>query len=333
MPSRTRPDREALFVLTPTPDGTPAYQNVTARLGRPLRLSQPKAVVALEVYPDVLAFSYQQLTKKAAQQIKASPLVMPHKSLSFALRRAQANLELDGRQLLVIVDKDTYTLNMEADNSGMVSIEGTDYAFEMPVQGVRMTLVLRSPRTGRLMSIAFAGYANAKPGETIGVIRAASMALFALTQLSEFRILAGFDSVHVPSARAQVAPKASDRVTHTMPLRLFTDDAAPQFLGEGALQVEVDVMNANPATGKLLFHLTPEESILEAFESATYRRTVSDSLATEMLNRIGSDEVSNIALEIVLGSLTAGQVEMLRETLRQLPGLDVTPTRYALRTS
>jgi hypothetical protein len=329
MTKRTRPTREALFVLTPSPDGAAVFQNMTARLGRPFPLSQPKAIVGLEVHTDVVAFTFTQLTKKAAQVVKTKNLELPRPALTKALRRGAANAAVEAGHCIVEVDGQSFTYTLERDTAGTVSLDGEDYGVTVDVAGLKLTLVLPSARAGRVVSVAFNGYANAKPGDTVGLIRAASMALFSLTQLAEFRVITGIDAVHVPAARGNVARKAADRVNHEVVLRLFTDTTPTAFVGEGTVVVEIDTQDANPATGKLQFHVTTDDAFAALL--APYTTLLGDALASEMAARLGHDDVAQIALDIVLGDLASGTVERLRETLREIPGMDITPTRYAPR--
>lgn len=354
--------REAFFAQVPAPDGTAPFTNITDHVGKPMPFTKPKATCAMQVTEvtevpvegsetetesvpapggnrGVVSFSLLHLTKKSAESVATKPITIPRGPLAMLARKAvtlapDAPDEVVAEVVVEAGDEpSTYTrrLTLARDENGVASVDcDDDDVFELPRRALRATIFLRSPAVDRTLAVGFIGHLG-RPGDQSSIVRVASRVLFSMAQLTEFRVLSKIETVHVPAPINRGAPraivrKADDRAYVEMPVRLFT--ATQELKASGTLVVEVDLENANPASGRLLFHYGPSETLAPEFEP--YRMIVDSSVSGFLTEALGADDVSNITYDIVLGSVETSTVERLRDALETLAGgLAFTPTQVA----
>lgn len=332
--SRPRPRKEALFVRVPAPDDTVAFHNVTSHVGKPMPFSAPQATAGMRVSTEVVSFSLLHLTKKSAKSVAERVLEMPRGPLSRLERRAvaiDAETPIGLGDLVVEMEENLYRMKLERDENGVLSleVEGEDDSFVLPKSSVRISLYMRSPGVGRLVAIGFIGHLG-KPESTETVRRVAAMVLFSLSQLTEFKVLGGVETVTVPSnsARYAVRPtrKPSEKAAAVIPAYLFSETEMA-LLGHGTISVEVDLESANPTSNRLLFHVTPSAELEPFFEE--YRSVIDSTISTHVRQTLSDEEVAEITYDIVLGNVSSGTVERLREALEAaVTGFDFTPRQY-----
>lgn len=336
-PARRR--TEKFFVQVAGPDNTVSFFNVTEKLGQPMPFEKPKATCAMRATDESISFSLLHLTKRSATNISGAVLEMPRGPLAKLERKSHGLGELTAGQLVVEHDGVVHQLSISRDENGLGSVEmageAEDPSFELPKGAVQLYLYLASPAVGRTMGVMFIGHLG-KPGDTSTLVRAVSMVLFSLTQLVDFRILSGIETVNVPAAPSRWAGRAPARRTQdtasvSIPVRLYTGDVQPQPLGEGEVVVTVDLENANPSSGRLLFHYTPSEGLAENF--LAFRPIIDSTIASLVTTNLGADDVANITYEIVLGVVEASTISRLKEALDSVGGLDCTPTQYRQHTA
>ena len=236
----------------------------------------------------------------------------------------------------VIIETDTSTqkckLLKDENNVGELDPIGEDITLELPREAVKLSMYIKSSALGRIIAVGFIGFPG-KPGNTDKIRRIASMALFSLTQLNHFRVVSGLVTVTVPAAPRYAAVfvrKSEDKALMQVPVSLFTDGDDPVMVATGNVMVEVDLDNANPSTGRLLYHFKPDKSVEEHFENY---RSIMDATVTEVIGTsFNESEINSIAVDIVLGELGDGGVKRLREALVVLnSGLNLTPKMRQFR--
>lgn len=333
--SNKRPKKEALFVQVPSTEGSVEYHDVTSSVGKLMPFKNPKSTCGMRVSGDVVAFSLLHMTKKTASGMATKELVIPRGPLARLERRA---LELAGDLGAdeVIIETDTSTqkckLIKDENNVGELDPIGEDVTLELPREAVKLSIYIKSSLLGRVIAIGFIGFPG-KPGNTDKIRRIASMALFSLTQLNHFRVVSGLVTVTVPAAPRYAAVyvrKSEDKALMQVPVSLFADGDEPILVAAGNVMVEIDLDNANPSTGRLLYHLKPDKSVEEHFENY---RSIMDATVTEVIsNSFNESEINSIAVDIVLGELGDGGVKRLREAMVILnSGLNLTPKMRQFR--
>lgn len=227
-----------------------------------------------------------------------------------------------------------YRMRITRDENGVASLEQIledgeeEDILELPFGALRLSLYLRSPVVGRTLAVGFIGFPG-KPGNPDTIVRLTSMVLFGLSQLVEFRILSGIETVEVPAPPSRWSQRAAgnrpeDQVAFSVPVFLFDDEAVVP-VARGEVAVEVDLRNANPSSARLLFHFHPSEEIAPHFDK--YRQVFELSISEALRVELGDDEIANITYDIVLGDVAAGTVERIRSAAAAIPAYDLTPTR------
>lgn len=341
----SRPLKEAIFVQVKTADDNFIFFDETAKLGRKMPYDRPESTCAMRATADAVVFSLLKYSNKTRAAAVESRLELPRGPLDRTERRAESlGADLPADMIAVEVDDAVHHLKITRDENGVASLEtaeGDDATFELPRQRVRATVVLRSPRSPKVVAVAFQGHVG-KPGATETVPRVAAIALNHFAGLPVFRMVSGIETVNVPAspARYQAARpvlKDSDRVRQTVPVRLWTADV--QAVAAGHVEVEVDLETASPTSGRLLLHLRPVASPegwaasgLEDFTTAfeQYRKVAAETVLNAMTRHLGPDEIADLVFSIALGELGAGDIERLREALGTVTGLDVSPKEGAL---
>lgn len=328
----SRPLKEAIFVQVKTADDNLIFFDETAKLGRKMPYDRPEATCAMRATAGAVVFSLLKFSNKTRASAVESRLELPRGPLDRTERRADSlGADLPADMIAVEVDDTVHMLKIDRDENGVVTLEtpeGDDATYELPRQRVRATIVMRSPRSSKLVAAGFQGHVG-KPGATETIPRIAAIALNHFAGLPVFRLVAGVEAVNVPAspARYQAARpvlKDSDRVRQTIPVRLWTQDLQP--VAAGYVEIELDLETANPLTGRLLSHLRPAAEpagFAEAFEG--YRNVAAETALTLMTRHLGPNEIADLVMSIALGELGAGDIERLREALATIPGLDLNP--------
>jgi hypothetical protein len=339
--------RQATPATTPDPDDLAAVIDPDD-LGSVIDPADPPAPTPAVSEPParrgVVAFSLLHLTKKAATSVVEAPLTIPRGPLARLARKA-ASADLTAEAMAIEVtytDKDgeaetlSATLGIHRDEAGIISLDADEPGgFELPPRALRISLFMLSPVAGqRVLAVGFIGHLG-RPGDPTTLVRVASQVLFSISQLTEFRILSGIETVAVPSAPNRHAPRAvvrkpSEQAIIAIPTRLYSGDTPPLPVAEGEVVVEIDLEHANPASNRLLFHIHPDAALAESFEAF---RIVFDGAVNSLITQhLGHDDVANITYDIVLGDVDSRTVDRLKEALATMAdGLDCTPTQFRPR--
>lgn len=339
--------KESFFVRVPDPNGgVPTFFNATAYIGKVMPYQKPQATCAMRVDGNVVAFSLLHLTKRSMATVVTQEISMPRSPLARLTRRAQS-LELAAGEIVVEMDDVFYKLRCKVDDNGTASLEMAegpdgsrdDVTFNLPLTSAKISVYLRSPKVDRTIAIGFIGHLG-KPNTPELVSRATAMVLNSVSGLVEFRLLSGVETCKVPAAPTKWSTrppvrKAEDRVAFELAVQLFAMDSSapagevsPENLvpvGSGSAVIEVDLENANPTTGRLLYHITPSEEIAEQFGS--YRDVIDGAITTVLKQRLG-EELTQITFEVVLGEVDSGTLGRLRDALDGLTSIDVTPEMF-----
>jgi hypothetical protein len=324
--------KEALFVRVPAPDNTAEFHDVTTHIGKPMPFANPKATCGMRVTSEAVVFSLLHLTKRAATGLTAKPLDIPRGPLARLERRVEGLADLDASTLVVDYEGKEFRYGIERDANGVLEITSVDddLVVELPRSAIQVTLSLRSPITNRVLVVGFIGHVG-KPGVSEPLRRVVAMILFSISQLAQFRLLGEIETVIVPAPmRAGFKPairKASDRAQVVIPIWLYSDTTPPSPVAQGLLGIEIDLDQANHVTGRLLYQFSPDEALAPFFES--YRTIVDSTVSALVRNHLGDAEVKAITVDVVLGEVSTGTLERLRESLETMNGgLDFTPRLY-----
>lgn len=327
-----KPRKEALFVRVPAPDNTAEFHDATIYIGKPMPFTNPKATCGMRVTNDAVLFSLLHLTKRAATGLAAKPLDLPRGPLARLERGVEALADLDTTTLAVDFNGQQYRYPISRDANGVLEIDeiADDLMFELPKSAMQVTLAMRSPITNRVLVVGFIGHVG-KPGVTEPLRRVVSMILFSISQLAQFRLLGEIETVIVPAPiRAGFRPairKAVDRAQVYMPVWLYSDTTPPSPVAAGNVAIEIDLDTANHVTGRLLYQFTPDEAVAPYFEP--YRSIIDQTVSAAVRAHLGDEEVKAITVDIVLGEVSTGTLERLREALETLAeGLDFTPRLF-----
>lgn len=343
--SRRKPNKQAYYVRVSTPDDRTEFIDATAHLGKKLPVTKPQAAASMQVDDTTVVFTLQHLTKKAVAGFLDKPATLPRGPLNRLAAKAAELAVLEPGQVVVEIGDERngepaiYPIALSVDPSGVATVEvpvGFDAAtnIELPGQALRARVFFKSPTVGRVLGVGFIGHVG-KPGGTETAERVCAKILNAMSGLAAFRILAGFDTVSVPASpmghAAVAVRRAEEQVFQEIPVYLFSGDTDPQPVASGSVMLQVDLDNANPTTGRLLYHLTPDAGIAEVFED--YRKIFDDGVTSELRRFLG-DELAAITYDVVLGEVSSGTVERIREALATVAGgLNLTPTLYMVHTA
>lgn len=329
-PFKTKPTKEAYYVQLKNADKSPIFVDVSAQLGKKPTFNSPLATCMMRVREEVILFSTMNLWKAMKQTLLETPLVLrPGPLAQLERKAASANTdELDTSRILVEVEDQTYTLSIKRDENGVAQLEteGDDEpSIELPSRPVNVTFYLRSPRNNRLVVAGWKGFQN-KPGTPETIVRLASTVLTHLTGLAPFSMISGITTVRVPAppGRYQViTPKRApeDRVKKVVPVMFWPTDNSEAI--QGSVTFEVDLDHANPSTGRLLFNSTPSKELAEVFNS--FKADFEQGVNNKYIEHLGSDELSELVYNLVLGELGSGDIGRLREAAEKITGFHVSP--------
>ena len=238
-----------------------------------------------------------------------------------------------GRRPMKPAVVETFECTIRRDENGVARLEavGEEHVFELPRGAVHVSLYLASPVASikRTLAIGFIGHVG-KPGTNETVTRVASMVLNSLSHLPDFRILGGIETCVVPAspgrggASKTTAKRTSDKVAFPVHVYLFDEQTA--MVASGYVGVDIDLENANPSTGKLLFVFTPEKALESVFDR--YRGVVERAVTDSLFANIGEDVLSNIVYDVVLGSVSAATIDDLKNFGKSIPAFDLTPAQF-----
>ncbi|GAA2404249.1 hypothetical protein GCM10010191_09950 [Actinomadura vinacea] len=370
--------KEEFYIRRAFDDGTPVFVDATryVRQGTPYPLSAKKALKATcAVWTDneVVAFSLRHYTAKQAERevehvessigtstVNSRNVLrprMPRKTLHDLNETARTLSAVIGDDVIVEMDGELYVLALtratgmnelklvgrlaEGEGEGgyvRSEVGDADGEFELPIQGLRLRVFLRSPVRERVIAYAFGGYLTRKPGETETVTRATALTLHSLLGLATFRMLSGLDGIEVPARSGGTAirrRKEAGRIAFTVPVLLFTDDGTPA--ARGHVGGEVDLDQLDPVTGGLRVYLDEGDrlewnpAVADVVRYSTYERVLTETLAGVIGSSLGADAVRDIAYDIALGDLGQAAVASLRDATANLPGLAATPAEAEVR--
>jgi len=339
-PRKPRPVKEAYFVRVPVDGDRALFFDATSHLGKILPYKKPQASCFMRVEVDRILFSLLHIPKKAASDFVSKPVKIPRAPFS----RMEAYLDKNTIEESIVdveikAGDDTISCRFELikDENGVGRLEvldgfgsgeekNMDPTFSLPSRSLEVRLYLQS-RVGRTLAVNFVGHIG-KPGGSETVARSASMVLNSICGLNEFRTLSGLETMKVPApptrwASKPVVRKAEDRVLFDIALQLFTPEYQP--VGAGRLGVEIDLDSSNQATGRLLFHLSPSENIEEIF--GPYKKIVDEALGDALRKALG-EQIEMVVIDIVLGEISSGSIDMLKEAASSIFGIDATPKEY-----
>jgi hypothetical protein len=344
-PTKNRPVKEKFYVRVPMENGPVLFCDATAYIGKEMPFSKPQATCSMRVDTDAVYFALLHVTRKMAADFAARPIKIPRGPVQ-KMQRTLADLDIETPDVWVEVDLGEdggvllhrYHITRDENSVGRLEVvdgfgggadKNDDVTFDLPTRALELRLYLRSPRLGRTIAVNFIGHVG-KPRtpETVG--RAAAMVLNSMSGLAEFRHLAGVEAMKVPAPPAKWAARPAprrdeERVSFTLQMRLLNEAFDP--VGAGDLQVEIDLESINQATGRFLFHATPPAHLEELFNES-YRGVIVDFALAEALRRELGSESEMIAYEIMLGEVSAGTVDRLREAAGRVTGVDATPSQY-----
>lgn len=327
--SKKSPRKESFYVAVQSDDGSVSFFDSTEYVGKQMPFTKPKQTCAVRTDSKNIIFSLLHLTKKSSASVASSVIEYPRGPIAKLARQAE-NLELTVQnQLIAEIEGVRYNLSIERDTNNVARIDqDEEILIELPKTSLKISLFMMSPGLGRVISVGFIGHLG-KPGDTYSIPLVVSKVLHSLSLLLNFRILSGIETVHIPAPSSRYQSKMRNNQTQAeamIPVKLFSADQNPVLIAEGSLGIKVDLEHANPTTGKLLYHYTPSDSLKEHFES--YRVLVDSTITTLITNILGSEEVSGITYDIVLGGVEAGTVERLKTAIEAIIGLDCTPTQF-----
>lgn len=357
----TRPVREAMFVQIQEPGGLVKFHNATSFIGKTMPFTKPKATCAMSVSDESVAFSLLTLTKAKATKAASEALTLPRTPLTELARKARSygkvTVDENGVESVLLEDgelivehkveaedgtpsKNVYKLNLKLDANGVAELEmkeGEDHAFELPKRDVKFGAYFKSPKVGRVIALSFIGFTG-KPGDNTTITQAVSKFLYSISLLPEFRVLTGIQGVKVPSPvssfqnRPVAGRKLSDKADVSLDINFFAKNAGepqPVFVAKGSVGVEVDLETANPQGDRFLYKYTPSKEVAEVFED--YRGALDRALSEAVLRDLGSEDISNLLVEIVLGGLSSSDVQRIREALSSVQtGIMLTPSQHQL---
>lgn len=330
MTPKSKLKKEALFVRVVAPDESMDFHDISTYIGRKMPFTTPRATLAMRVTDLTISFSLLHLTKRSAQSLAQKDVDFPRGPLSKLERHGLALNNSDASKIIVELDKDSkFEYNIEREQNGLVEIVGEDNPIELPKSAVQVVIHLFSKSANRPVIIGFIGHVG-KPGTAETTRRITSMVLNSISQLPAFRILTEIETVKVPASPRTIARpvrKSEDKAQGMIPLWFYKSDLEPVLIGSGNVHIEIDLDQANPATGRLLFNLVADKEIEENFEP--YRVALDTAINHKLRVYLGDDEVKAISTDIVLGEVATGTVERLKNAIDTMKsGFDLTPTQF-----
>lgn len=234
---------------------------------------------------------------------------------------------------------ETFKCKLSRDENSVARLEsvGDEHIFELPKGALHISLYLQSPvaAVNRPLAVGFIGHVG-KPGTAETVTRVAAMVLNSISHLPDFRILGQVEHCVVPANPARgggvkkpATKGAQERVVFKVNTFLFDEQLTP--VAQGVVACEIDLENANPTSGKLLVTYQCDDKVAPVFER--YRAELDRAIAGYMRTALGEDTIASITYDIVLGSVNAGTVSLIKDAVKNMPAWDLSPTQSREHTS
>lgn len=225
---------------------------------------------------------------------------------------------------------ESWRYHLRRDANSVITLESVDdeHVFTLPRGALHVSVYLRSPHVNRMLAVSFIGHLGRSDStETMG--RVAAMVLNSMSHLHEFRMLADVETAVVPAAPSGGAgparqPQVKTRAAFTTQVYLFDAQMAP--VGSGVVGVEFDLMNANPSSGRLLTHVTPEGSLAEQWPA--YAPIFDQAIAKALAETMTEADIAEISYDIILGGVTDSTAERLAEVGAKATAIDLNPTAF-----
>lgn len=355
---KTKPRKEALFVLLKASEDSVEFHDATAHIGKMMPFKKPKGVCAMRVTADTVAFSLSIPSKDNEAKLVGEELKLPHgilrglegKALQLAGSLKENEMLVEYEPLVrktdkvpvepVVVEKYIQKCKIIKDENNVAKIEpiDKDVSFELPGGPIRLSIYFKNG-TSRITAVSFTGHTG-KHRSTDTLRRAAGWALFPLIQLLQFRIVTDIKSIKKPAAlrseitAATVKRKEKDKVKIEIPVWLFGEGETPELLCSGNVLVEVELDAVDPAGSTtvssahvLLYHFTPSKEIAEHFEA--YKAVLKSTIIEFICQSLEEDTIRGLVLAIAIGDFDTIMADSLRDALKPLSdGLDLTPQLY-----
>lgn len=330
MTPKSKLKKEALFVRVVAPDESMDFHDISTYIGKKMPFTTPRATLAMRVTDLTISFSLLHLTKKSAQSLAQKDVDFPRGPLSKLERHGLAINNTEPSKIIVELDKGSrFEYNIEREQNGVIEIVGEDNPIELPKSAVQLVIHIFSKSANRPIVIGFIGHVG-KPGTAETIRRVTSMVLNSISQLPAFRILTEIETVKVPASPRTIARpvrKSEEKAQGFIPLWLFKSDQEPVLIASGNVHIEIDLDQANPATGRLLFNLTSAKELESVIEP--YKVALDTAINHKLRVYLGDDEVKAISTDIVLGEVATGTVERLKNAIETMQaGFDLTPAQF-----
>lgn len=326
MPSQ---NKRAMFVKVKLPTDAYAFLDVTKHIGTSLPFEKPVATCAMEVFPKVVAFSLIHLNKHSTKIMKERELGFPIGAVARLQRKGLSYIDkLEDNSIIVAGDWGESTFTLERKEDGRVALKGEDASFELTRKPSNIDIYMRSPGTGRVLSVRFGGHFGSS-GTQESSLRAAAKVLRSLSGVGSFKALSGITAVEMPQSSGTgnwtTKVVAVENLTRELDVRLLAQDITVS-VGEGKVTIGVDMANADPATTKFLFHIKEGAELTDVWNN-DYQVVLRTALE-RYIERYLKEEVESMVFAIVLGELTDPQLQQLDRALWTVPALDLTPIRF-----
>ena len=231
---------------------------------------------------------------------------------------------------------ETYKCKISRDSAGVAYIEeeGDDTVVELPKSAMNVSVYLKGKRE-TVLGIGWIGYFG-KGGTNETIPRIIGKVLNSVGPLAEFRLLSGIERVQLgePAGGRSARVKAAvvNDAEFGVQVHLIgesvdeTGNTIMTPVGAGVVGVRVDLQNANPAaSGKLLFHFTPEESIEPVFD--TYRASLEKVVMEHFVTEFGAEALEELSYDIVLDSVSNSIPVTLTEIGSKIGAWDLAATQ------
>lgn len=322
-------NKRAMFVRVKLPNDSYAFLDVTKHIGDVLPFEKPVATCAMEVFPNVVAFSLMHLNKHSSKIMKERELGFPVGAVERLRRKGGAHVESLGvDEIVVSGDWGTSTFKLIRKDDGRVALEGDDATFELTRKPSNIDMYMRSPGTGRILAVRFGGHFGSA-GVHESSLRATAKVIRSISGLGSFKALSGITAIEMPqgthTANRINKVVAVENLSRDIDVRLL-DQSASAVIGEGKVTVDVDMSDADPATTKFLFHIRAGIEIADVWNHDY--QVVLGTAVERYMERYLQDEAEAMIFAIVLGELTDVQLQQLDRALWTVPALDITPIQF-----
>jgi hypothetical protein len=325
--------KESFYVRVEQSDGAPFFP-ATDYVGKDMPFDNPRGTCGVRVYPGVVTLNIQHFTKRAAKAAKERKLEFPDRALTRLSKVAAEVGAIEPGTIVVERDNVRKVVPIEVSDNGIVTFPDAadSETYERDVRGERVSVYLQAgARADLVIAVGYSGHLGGAPGTPESLHAAAAKILNAALGVPEFRVLSQLATVEVPPlpARQRMVRPDVASLTVEWPVRLYTDPstgAAPELVAAGSILVEFDLEHAHAANERLLYRLHPQGDLADHL--AAYQAIVDRYLVSKVEQLLPGDELRGVVFDIVLGEVSQGTVERLRELLSQIPPVDFTPAQY-----